>query len=292
MFINIQHKVPVVAFHKHLFVSLCYVTPSDSSREVFIETSVFDRISDHIIEISAETNNNYHLLICGDLNSRTGIEPDYVVYDKPDNIPVLPENYVSDTAFDRFSRDYFINTNGRKLLDFCKLNSLRICNGRLGKDKGVGKYTYVGGPGSSVVDYVLVSESIINLISKFNIGGRNILSDHCAVYFSMSNVKLEVHPNVNMMQPSERADKKYIWNSDESQIYSDSIESYKEEFSDLQAGVRQASSGGDINENVDQFSDLMDKICDPFFAKNNRCDDGKSFTFNSRVKVQPWFVKL
>ena len=192
-----------------LFVCLCYVTPSDSSREVFIETSVFDRISDHIIEISAETNNNYHLLICGDLNSRTGIEPDYVVYDNPDNIPVLPEDYVSDTAFDRFSHDRFINTNGRKLLDFCKLNSLRICNGRLGKDKGGGKYTYVGGAGSSVVDYVLVSESIINLISKFNIGDPNILSDHCAVYFSMSNVKLEVHPNENMMHPGERANKKW-----------------------------------------------------------------------------------
>ena len=105
----------------------------------------------------------------------------------------------------------------------------------------------------------------------------------------MSNVKLEVHPNENMMHPGERANKKYIWNSDESQNYRDSIESYKEEFSNLQAGLRQASSGGDINENVDQFSDLMDKICDPFFAKNNRCDDGKSFTFNSRVKDQPWF---
>ena len=106
---------------------------------MFIETSVFDRLSDHVIEISAETYNNYHLLICGDLKSRTGTEPDYVVYDKPDNIPVLPEDYVSDTAFDRFSHDHFINTNGRKLLDVCKLNSLRICNGRLGKDKGVWK---------------------------------------------------------------------------------------------------------------------------------------------------------
>ena len=195
-------------------------------------------LSDHAIEISAETNNNYHLLICGDLNSRTGIEPDYVVYDKPDNIPVLPEDYVSDSAFDRFSHDHFLNTNDRKLLDFCKLNSLRNCNGRLGKDKGVGKYNYVGGAGSSVVDYVLVSESIMNLISKFNIGNPNILSDHCAVYFSMSNVKLEVHPNDNMMHPGGRANKKYIRISDESQNYRDSIESYKKEFSNLQAGLR------------------------------------------------------
>ena len=98
-------------------------------------------------------------------------------------MPVLPEEYESDVPLDRFSQDNFINVNGRKLLDFCKLNSLRICNGRLGQDKGIGKCTYIGGTGSSVVDYVLVSESVFNLISKFSIGDPNILSDHCEVNF-------------------------------------------------------------------------------------------------------------
>ena len=54
-----------------------------------------------------------------------------------------------------------VNSNGRKLLDFCKLNGLRICNGRFGQDKGVGKYTYIGSTGSSVVNYVIMSPSLI-----------------------------------------------------------------------------------------------------------------------------------
>ena len=187
-----------------VFLCFGYITPSDSSREALIETSVFDRISDHIIEISGETHNNYHLIVCGDLNCRSGTEPDYVMYDKPDNMPVLPEDYESDVPLDRFSQDHFININGRKLLDFCKLNSLRICNGRLGQDRGIGKYTYIGGTGSSVVDYVLVSESIFNFISKFSIGDPNILSDHCEVTFSISDVRFEAQSSEETMQMGER----------------------------------------------------------------------------------------
>ncbi|MCG8047618.1 MAG: hypothetical protein N0E48_18645 [Candidatus Thiodiazotropha endolucinida] len=102
-----------------------------------METNVFNRISDHIIVIAAGTNNNYHLLVCGDMNSWSAVEPDYVVDDKPDNIPVLSDDNESDRELGRFSQDNFMNSNGRKLLDFCKLNSLRICNGMLGDDKGI-----------------------------------------------------------------------------------------------------------------------------------------------------------
>ena len=210
------------------------------------------------------------------------------MYDKPDNMPVLPEDYESDVPLDRFSQDHFINVNGGKLLDFCKLNSLRICNGGLGQDKGIGKYTYIGGTGSSVVDYVLVSESIFNFISKFSIGDPNILSDHCEVTFSISDVRFEAQPSEETMQMGEQICKK-IWNSEKSQTYQNSIDSYEEEFSILQLGLNKASSECDINENIGQFSKLMDKICDPIFAKNIQNDDGIIHTSNNCAKNQPWF---
>ena len=66
----------------------------------------------------------------------------YVIFDNDANIDILPTDYETDEVMPRSSQDKIINANGRKLLDVCKLNTLRIANGRLGSDRGVGKYTY------------------------------------------------------------------------------------------------------------------------------------------------------
>ena len=55
-----------------LYLCLCYVIPTGSSREALTEISVLDRISDYIVEISNSTENRFNVLICGDMNSRTG----------------------------------------------------------------------------------------------------------------------------------------------------------------------------------------------------------------------------
>ena len=43
-----------------VFMCLCYIVPADSSREAYIEINVLDRISDHILQIANDTNNQYH----------------------------------------------------------------------------------------------------------------------------------------------------------------------------------------------------------------------------------------
>ena len=49
-----------------LYVFLCYIIPSGSSREVFVDLDVLDRLSNFIIKIANETNESYNILICGD----------------------------------------------------------------------------------------------------------------------------------------------------------------------------------------------------------------------------------
>ena len=46
-----------------------------------------------------------------------------------------------------------ITEYGHKLLNLCSITGLRIMNGRVGMDKGVGKYTCKEPTGSSAVDY-------------------------------------------------------------------------------------------------------------------------------------------
>ena len=53
-----------------------------------------------------------------------------------------------------------VNNNGLLLLDFCKQTGVRIMNGRVRCDREIGKYTFVGSRGSSVVDYALSSQDV------------------------------------------------------------------------------------------------------------------------------------
>ena len=48
-----------------IYLCLCYIVPSGSSRE--IDITIFDTILEDILHIEAITNDKYHLIICGDL---------------------------------------------------------------------------------------------------------------------------------------------------------------------------------------------------------------------------------
>ena len=107
----------------------------------------------------------------------------------------------------RVSEDKFTNQNGNLLIDFCKESGLRILNGRVGLDGSVGKYTFVGTLGNSVVDYVLASHSLFKLCHSFEVKQPNILSDHCAVEFSIitNNILHNINDDSN-----ERRQKRLI----------------------------------------------------------------------------------
>ena len=202
-----------------LYLCLCYIIPVSSSRAALVEMDVFDRISNYIIKIANDTNDCYNILICGDLNSRVGNEKDYVVFDNDANIIILPIDYNIDVHIPRFSQDSIVNTNGRKLLDFCKLNSLRIANGRMGSDRGVGQYTYVGSTGRSVVDYLLINSYLFDLICDFHVGDPNILSDHCTIGFSLQCKNFLETESSEEQVTFETVDRKYVWRDERADEY-------------------------------------------------------------------------
>ena len=89
---------------------------------------------------------------------------------------------------------------------------MRIINGRVGADKGIGKYTFVGSRGSSVVDYVLSSQDLFKCIKHFQVHDPNILSDHCLLTFSLSfenNIVGEATQDNHDQAPG-----RFRWNND------------------------------------------------------------------------------
>ena len=62
---------------------------------------------------------------------------------------------------------------------------MRIANGQVGSDAGVGECTYVGSSGTSLIDYVLVSEELLTNFVTFDVFDPNPISDHCVIEFSL-----------------------------------------------------------------------------------------------------------
>ena len=87
---------------------------------------------------------------------------DYVQDDTEAHILVLPGDYSTDLPLKRVSEDKGFNIYGSELLDCCKQTRLRILNGRAGVDGNIGKGTYVGSAGRSLVNYVIASQQIFS----------------------------------------------------------------------------------------------------------------------------------
>ena len=168
-----------------LYICLCYVIPDESSRQTLTENNIFDRLLDSVVFVENKADNNFHLLICGDFNGRLSVNPDFVSDDDTAHIDVLPDEYSPDGYMHRYSEDIgHVNNNGLLLLELCKQTGVRIMNERVGNDSGIGRYTFVGHRGSSVVDYVLGSQEMFDFVKSFEVQEPNILSDHCLVNFS------------------------------------------------------------------------------------------------------------
>jgi len=151
-----------------LFVGLSYIMSERSGRFNLIEHNVFDILSEYIACKHNHTNGQYNILLSGDFNSRTSVNRDYIDFDTSGEFLSLPDDYTADRVRPRVSQDNgHTNNNGIALLEFCKQTGLRILNGWCGPDDVVGKYTFVGSRGCSLVDYVLASEPILDCITSF-----------------------------------------------------------------------------------------------------------------------------
>ncbi len=69
-------------------------------------------------------------MLVGDLNASCGKLADHVADDTATHIPTLPDDYMVDVCLSRLTQDSIVNSNGRRLIDFCKETGSRIANGR------------------------------------------------------------------------------------------------------------------------------------------------------------------
>ena len=136
-----------------------------------------------------------HIIILGDFNSRTGNIND----NKHLNIPI------------RNSEDLIINKQGRELIDFCNENSLIIANGRLEN----GEHTFCRLQNDkcykSVIDYLILSESMLKNIEAFKIMEPKLYTDHIPIKIDLKiPIKPAAHRAANMRSLFQKDLKKRI----------------------------------------------------------------------------------
>ena len=66
----------------------------------------------------------------------------------------------------RKTEDNVCNNYGRRFIEFCKMSTLYIFNGRVGSDRSIGSYTTSR---NSVVDYTIGSPSILSKCVNFTV---------------------------------------------------------------------------------------------------------------------------
>ena len=174
-----------------ILVGSFYVSPE---RKNDIKTDFFTTLNDEI--------NNFRkkgtVLVQGDLNARTGVEQDFVTFDKLDN----SDSNCAEDLYSRNSEDKTTNKRGKELLDICKVNELLITNGRKVGDL-FGKFTSHQWNGSALNDYLLTPVPFLNRIASFSVGDYvPWISDHCPIYSTiiLKNVKTTTPPRNKLLQ--------------------------------------------------------------------------------------------
>ena len=124
----------------------------------------------------------------GDFNARTSNLNDFIDLDNishTDSNSYLPTNYSADLPLiRRQNMDTSINEQGKHLIDLCIESKIRTLNNRVMGDS-LGSFTYYCTQGKSCVDYIIVSEDIVNNLNFLHVLPPNELSDHCIIWFSL-----------------------------------------------------------------------------------------------------------
>ncbi|UYV65012.1 hypothetical protein LAZ67_3002816 [Cordylochernes scorpioides] len=163
-----------------------------------IIVGIGNTIEDLLECIEAKISEGYEVVLAGDLNTRTGTQG-YL-----HNPLMLPTSLNAS----RNSKDEVISPNAVQFINFLEDNLLVIINGRTKSDEN-GEYTYISERGSSVVDYCIVTHTLLEHRIDLLINPLPY-SDHMPMVIKMDSnfdgIKLE--------SSTPRTFKKYKWASE------------------------------------------------------------------------------
>ena len=195
----IQIPKNIIRTDRDLTIINVYDSPPNSSFKITqhskgIDDNTLEDLEHFIAQIS-----NSEILVAGDFNARTGNRNNPASLDSTEVLDQLIEgSFVKDSypiVNVRYSKDTIINERGKKLLEFASTCNIEILNGFILGDL-IGNYTCHRYNGSSVVDYVMATKKLRQMIQYLQVLDLNIFSDHCplacTLRTSQNNIPFEI----------------------------------------------------------------------------------------------------
>ena len=147
---------------KDIFVCFSYISPCS-----FQNKSDSDSLEAIIRDINIFKNDG-NIFICGDLNARAGLDPDFIGNDSDKHVPLDPSYIIDSNILQRHSEDTKVDESGKQVIELCISSRMRILNGRTLGDS-FGKFTCQKSTSASVVDYMLASEELLKDVIYFHV---------------------------------------------------------------------------------------------------------------------------
>ena len=262
---------------KDIYICVVYNPPEGSSYSKGLDHDILECIEKDVIFYKKYGN----ILMCGDFNARVASELDFILHDNDTFAPLFQSYSIDNHVNERKSKDKKLDSRGRDLLDFCISNQIRIINGRVLGDT-FGNLTCYTPNGTSTVDYVLVSESILNQIFYFRVCNFiATLSDcHCLLEWSLSAKYCSNNDN-NDVNTQELLPG-FIWSDDSHSVFQQALGSHEiqqrfENFLNLNL---------DNQESIDNASN---ELTDIITTAANKCLKKHRKIKKKKVKHKKWF---
>ena len=241
----------ILNFATDIYICGTYIPPEKSK---YFDQEIFEELENDIIQFSSKAN----VIILGDFNARTAKLTDSVSNEGNKHI-----NDTSDDSFcpqERQNFDPTINNHGKKLIEICKNCDTRILNGRTLGDS-LGRPTFHGQNGTSVVDYIICSQNLLQNTKHLVVKPPNYLSDHSQV-IAWLNIQRDMQNEIDYQNKTktnlEKLPFQYIWTNDSKDLFvkqlkSNEIKIKLEQF--LNNDYPENKEG--INQCVNEFQNII-----------------------------------
>ncbi|CAC5395572.1 unnamed protein product [Mytilus coruscus] len=234
---------------RDIFVAVVYISPEYSSHNNNDIESIYSILLGEV----EKYNSLGDIIIQGDFNAYTNTQLDFIEFDNvTEHVNLDDSEYHPDRTLSRNNLDHkHTNNSGKLLLNMCNETKIRILNGRTTGDLN-GQPTCITYNGSSLVDYTLTSEELIDSIGYFVVHDFTSLSNHrpisCAMFANFSSVPCDLHKLDSL--PG-----KFLWTDEAIASYTENMQSqmFKDKFANFIA-----KSFNDSDSITESFNSILE----------------------------------
>ena len=163
----------------------------------------------------------------------------------------------------RHSFDNELNNHGKRLLEICRSADLTIMNGRSHGDS-LGRPTFHGKSGVSVVDYAICDQDLFHSIANFVVREPSSLSDHSPIMTWLNITKVNNHlVTENTNDTLIRLPRQFIWENDSSQKFKTALQTR-----DIQRMIHDFLVDSRPDKHINSSLDTVERI---LFTTAKRC---------------------